>query len=52
MSKHDVEGERKQAEGKVQEKRAEATDDTTEKIKAKGKQAVGKLEEEYGEATD
>jgi uncharacterized protein YjbJ (UPF0337 family) len=52
MSEHDAEGKRKQVEGKAQEEMAEATDDTSEKMKGKGKQAVGKMQEEVGEATD
>ena len=52
MSEDEVEGERKQAEGRAQEKKGEITGDTSEELKGKGKKVVGKAQEEWGEAKD
>ena len=52
MNRDRIEGNWKQAKGKVQEQWGKLTDDYLDKIAGKREQLVGKIQESYGIAQD
>ncbi len=50
MNKDQVKGTMKEAEGKVQKKAGEVTDNGTQEAKGMGKEAEGKIQKNYGDA--
>lgn len=52
MDKEHIKGAAKKAEGKVQEKIGEATDDKSMELKGKAKQAEGEVRDKAGDVKD
>lgn len=52
MNKDQIKGTLKEAEGKVQKKVGEATDDLGQQAKGLGKEAAGKVQKNLGDAKE